>query len=300
MAKLKDIQNSQQSEIKDQQAQAEHRNLAEDIRKNGGGDKKVRPQDGWRIYKLVNMRKGKTVVDGCSDFAKNPKTGKPERIYLINGAPSIWSTELVELLKDKSYLSINKRSLEFDNGILRVPEYDTLAIEFIENCHLYIESPNKRSGSYFEFFEYNPQKMEEARIKREELEIEMAIAAKQMDLQKAKRLASFLGISMYDNDGLPIGDTGVRSALMRYAKNNPETFQKHLDSKEVDISYMVKQAILDSLIDIADGSISWSAGGFITRHGNKKALDVLMELATSPTEEGKVFLETLTKKMSKA
>jgi hypothetical protein len=289
MAKLKDIQISHEIEKEKNQ---DHQLLVK-----FSSEKSERPKEGYRIYKLVNMKKGRVYIDGIDDYAKNPNNkNKQERIYLLNGASSIWSSELSELLKDKDYLRQNRRSLTFENGTLRVPEWDEITISFIENCSHFIESPNKRSGSKFEFFEYNPQKMEEARLKREELEIDMAIEAKQMEITKARKLSMFLGLPMYDEMGLPISESGIRSSLMRYARNNPEKFKENIDNKQVEVSYLIKRGIMDAKLDLhGDGGvIKWANGGFICKlPSSRKHHDYLLELALSNTEEGQTFLEQL-------
>jgi hypothetical protein len=55
---------------------------------------------------------------------------------------------------------------------------------------------------------------------------------------------------MIDELGRPKTEDGVRREYILAAKRNPSLFQSSVGSKEVEVSYMVKKAILDSLIDL--------------------------------------------------
>jgi hypothetical protein len=257
----------------------------------------AQPQHEFIIYKLVNTKKkGRVHIDGIDDVI-NPATGKLERIILLAGAPSIWAKDLVETLKDKDYVRQNRRSLTFENGVLRVPSWDTQALEWIKCCRHCIDNPSRRSGSKFEFFEYNPRKQEEAAMKREMLSLDMAIAAKEMESEKMTKLASFLGIQFIDELGRQKTEDGIRRELMLRAKNDPERFQKLIGSKEVEVAYLVTRAIIDAKIDLGGtaGNVVWAdGGGFIAKIPlSRKPKEYLIELALSHSEEGRKFLDGL-------
>lgn len=252
----------------------------------------------YTIFKLVDTKKkGRVYIDGIDDDILNPTTGKRERIWLLSGSSSIWSTDLVEQLKDKSWVRNNRRSLQFEGGILRVPHWDERALEFIRECRHFTDNPKRRSGSRFEFFEYNPKKQQELLLKKEELELDMAIAVKEMPIEKVKKLASFFGVLFNDELGEPKGDDGIRRELMLVAKRQPENFQKHLESKEVEIAYMVRKAITSNKIDLGggNGNAIWAKnGGLIGKIPlSRKAHEYLVELAMTNSEEGRTFLEQL-------
>lgn len=253
------------------------------------------------IYKLVDTkRKGRVYIDGIDDII-NPKTNKMERIWLISGANSIWGSELVEVLKDKDYIRSNRRSLQFESGVLRVPSWDTLTIEFIKNCRHLIDNPNRRTGSKLEFFEYNPIKQQQAALDKEMLEMDMAIEASKMDIVKARKLAHFFGIIFYDELGQPKTDDGIRRELMLFAKRDPNKFKANLDSKEVEIAYLVKKAILDAKIDLGNssGNMMWANGGLIGKiPANRKPQEYLVELALTNNDTGRTFLEQLNRVMN--
>lgn len=298
MAKLKDVQMSMgtfQDPSNDVDPAQEIANMAMQDATN--------VTEEYVIYKLVDTkRKGRVYIDGIDDDILNPKTKNRERIWLLSGTSSIWSTELVEQLKDKDFVRNNRRSLQFEAGILRVPKWDERMLEFIKNCRHLIDNPNRRTGSKFEFFEYNPAKQQAEALKREMLEIDMAIAAREMPIVKARKLASFFGIVFFDELGQPKSDDGIRRELMLFAKRDPKKFQANLESKEVEIAFLVKKAILESKIDIggANGNVSWAAGGFITKVPTARKNEIhkyLVELAMTNSDEGMMFLEQLNSKV---
>lgn len=257
----------------------------------------VEPENKWIIYKMVNTKiKGRVYIDGIDDNVLNPVTKKRERIWLIAGASSIWSSELTEQLKDRDWVSQFRRSLQFEGGILRVQSTDDRVIEFISHCRHFIDNPSRRSGSKHEFFEYNPAKQQEAALAKEMLEIEMAIKASQMDILQVRKMASFFGIIFFDELGQPKGDDGIRRELMIFAKRDPKRFQSNLESKEVEIAYLVRKAIIDAKIDLGGtgGNVQWANGGRIAKMpATRKAQEFLTELAMQNTDDGKAFLEQL-------
>lgn len=253
----------------------------------------------YTIFKMVNTkRKGRVYIDGIDDDIENPVTKKRERIWLLSGTSSIWSSDLVEQLKDKDFVRNNRRSLQFEGGILRVPSWDVRQLEFIRHCRHLIDNRGRKTGSRFEFFEYNPAKQQEEALKKEMLEIDMAIAAREMPIDKARKLANFLGVIFYDELGQPKTDDGIRRELMLLAKRDPKKFQQNIDSKEVEIAYLIKKAIIDSKIDLGgtDGNVRWASGGFITKvpaARKSQTQQYLLELAMTNSDEGKSFLEQL-------
>lgn len=253
----------------------------------------------YYIFKLFNnTRKGGVHVPGVDDVI-NPKTGKMERIRLLAGVDTIWVKEQKDITPD--YIRMNQRSLQFMRGskILRIPEYDHTALEFARITRHNIGTINNRTGSNFEFYEYNPAKEQEEMLRREELEIEMAILAKGMPVEKMRKHAAFLGIRLIDDLGIPKTDDGIRREYMVYAKKQPVYFQKTVDSKEVEISWLVKRAILDSKIEIGrePGKIYWANGGgligVVSRTDNPETYLINLALTNSP--EGAAFKDQLQK-----
>src|SRR5690606_13613755 len=221
------------------------------------------PATKWHIFKLKNTnRKGGVYIPNIDDVV-NPKTGKVERIRLLSGVESIWVKDQKDLTKE--YIQQNGRSLQFPRGvkILRIAEHDSAALEFARLCNANIGNPKRVSSSKFEFYEYDPAKEEKEALEREELEIEMAILAKQAAPESMRKHASFLGIKMINDLGLAKGDDGIRREYVVYAKRNPKYFKATLGTPQVEISWLVKNAIANSRIEIGrePGKIYWANGG---------------------------------------
>lgn len=209
-------------------------------------------------------------------------------------ADSIWQSELIELLKDKEYVKRNRRSLLFDDGILRVKKDDERALEFARATKHNVKDKKSGSGK-FDFYEYDAGAEQKERLKKELKEVDMIIKAKEMKVDAMKKLAAFFGVRFTDEIGMPIGDDGIRTELILKAKHDPYTFEKYLDSDEVNVSYLVKRAILDAKVDIDNNSARWADGkGFIAKiPADRKHYEYLTELAMTNSEEGKKFKEQL-------
>ncbi len=241
--------------------------------------------EGYKIYKLAsNKRKGRINIDGIDDNVLNPTTKKRD---------SIWSSDLKETIRDKDFLNANRRSLQFERGILRIPKWDTRAIEFADHCKHNIGSKDRKAGSKFEFYEYDPAKQQKAALAREQFEIQTMLKANEVPEADMRKHASFLGIVFVDELGEPKTTEGIRTEYIIAAKRDPKRFSETLSSKEVDVSYLIKRAIIDNKIDLggANGNISWAKGGLITKMpSGRKPQEYLLELAMSHTKEGQEFL----------
>ena len=252
----------------------------------------------YHVFKLVsNTRKGGVHVPGIDDVI-NPETGKMERVRLLSGVDTIWLKQQKDITPE--YAKNNLRSLSFVRGtkILRIPEWDHTALEFARLTRHNIGSPSNKTGSHFEFYEYNPAREQEEMLRREEMEIEMAILAKGVDVEKMRKHAAFLGLRLIDELGMPKTDDGIRREYIIYAKRYPDYFQKTVESKEVELSWSIKRAILDGKIEIGrePGRVYWANGGGLIGSfsvKNESAEKYLLNLATTNSEEGRIFKERL-------
>lgn len=292
MAKLSDVQFSLRGEQNNTEALSlGEQEIVTELRQERG----IR----YHIFKLLsNTRKGGVHVPGIDDVI-NPATGKMERVRLLSGVDTIWVKEQKDITPE--YVRSNMRSLSFVRGtkILRIPEYDTTALEFARITRHNVGSPSNKTGSHFEFYEYDPAREQEEMFRRESMELEMAILAKEMPSEKMRKHAAFLGIRLIDDLGLPKTDDGLRREYMVYAKRNPDYFQKTKDSKEIDIMWMIKRAILDSKIEIGrePGKIYWSNGGGLIGVMSKQDTPekYLLNLALTNSQEGEAFRDQLKK-----
>jgi hypothetical protein len=247
------------------------------------------------IFKLVKKQK-RFWLDGICDNVLNPKTKRRERTWLLNGADSIWQSDLLELLKDKEYRNRNRRSILFEEGIAMVRITDERGLEFLR-VHTSNVGHNRSGSGKKDFYEYDAASEQTARLERQMLKINMVIKAKEMPADKMKKLASFFGIMFVDDLGMPKNDDGIRAELMLKADSNPDLFSKYIDSQEVEVSYMVKRAIIDAKIDLTGqhGNALWAGGkGFICKiPAGRKPYEYLTELAMTNSEDGKRFKEEL-------
>jgi hypothetical protein len=246
------------------------------------------------IFKLKGNQKKGVYIDGTDDVL-NPKTGKAERIRLLTGVSSIWMSDQKDI--DKEYIRNNRRSLEFKARICRINKMDTAALEFARMCNSNLEVKNRLRAPRFEFFEYDPAKQAEESLKKEMLELEMAIKAKEMDSDTLKKYASFIGVHLVNELAQVKPESALRQEVMLYAKKNPIVFQTMIDNiQEVEIHWQIKSAIINNQIDISKqpGSAYWGSGGFITKMASKmNPVKQLTELAMTNTTEGREFLSKL-------
>lgn len=251
------------------------------------------------LFKLVKKRRGRFYLDNCCDNVPNKKNGdSPERIWLLNGVRSIWDSELEYILKDKARYERARRGRDiiFQEGVCRVRSSDTLMLEFLRN-NTHNVGKNRKGSGKFDFYEYDPQQEQKDRHQKQLIKIEMIGKAKDMPVEKVKKLVSFFGISFVDELGMPKSDDGLRTELMLFADSNPSEFQKHIDSNEVEVAYLVKRAIIEAKIDLqgGNGNAIWSGGkGFIAKiPSTRKPYEYLTELALTNSEDGRNFRQQL-------
>jgi hypothetical protein len=289
MAKLKDIEFSMNGE----------KEIQEEIPYIKNPETPTVPQTKYHIFKLVNSnKKGGTYIPNIDDVI-NPETGKEERMRLLVGVDTIWVKDQKNV--DADYIRQNAKSLCFPRGakVLRIPDWDKTSLEFARLCRHNIGNPNRKSGSKFEFYEYDPAKQAKDALERESLEIDMAIIARELDETTMKKYCSFLKISMHDELGELKTTDFLRKELMLYAKRNPVVFKDLVNnkSKEVEINYLVKKAIISAKIDIGSqpGRAFWASGGGLIGiiPNNRQPADYLTELALTNTEEGRQFQKQL-------
>lgn len=258
------------------------------------------PQQMYVIFRLVKKNQRRLRIDGICDNCYNEKTKETERTYLIRGAKSIWQSDLTDLIKDidkpQSYMSKNRMSLLFEDGICRILYTDKKQLEYARvNTHNV--GKNRGGAGKYDFYEYNAADEQKMRLEKQMHRIKMIGKAQEMTDDKMQKLAIFMGVSMVDELGMPKGLEGMRSELMLIADAKPYDFEKYIDSKEVEISWRVKRAIIDAKIDLTanQGTAMWAGGkGFIAKvPTTRKAHEYLTELAMTNSDEGRQFREQL-------
>ena len=297
MATLKQVQESQSS--------TETPTLNELVGSNSGSFSSVIetdniPQRQYVVFRLVRKKQRRLWLDGICDNCYNPKTKETERAYLIRGTKSIWQSDLTDLIKDmdkpNSYISKNRIGLLFKDGICRIPITEKNQLEFAR-VNTNNVGKNRNGAGKYSFYEYDAQSEQALRLEKQMHRIKMITKANEMPEDKVKKVAVFMGISLVDELGYPKTPDGIRSELMIKADLQPEAFERLVDSKEVEVSWMVRKAILDAKIDLTaqQGTALWAGGkGFIGKvPSNRKAYEYLTELAMTNSDEGRQFLEQL-------
>jgi hypothetical protein len=292
-AGIKDVNFSQRGEAKLKQPFEEFEQI------HLQGSDQPAPSSGRVILKLVdgNTRNGKLYLDGIDDVI-NPETKKKERIRLIKGEDEIWQKKQKDL--DKEYVNKNRRSLEFVKGVCIIEPTDTAAISWYKISNCFVGNPNAITGKKHRFFEWNPAAQEAAALEKEMFEYEVMQIAMSQPIDKVKKHLVFLGgVSLYDEYGNPRSEQGIRTLYLRRAKEIPKRFKETIDSKEVEVSYLIRTAIADAKIDLggAGGRVKWANGGgdiCILPRG-RAGHEYLTEFALLPTDDSKLFLEQLQK-----
>jgi len=223
--------------------------------------------------------------------------GKGETVKPIDETYLAWVKEQKEVTED--YVRQNLRSLHFIRGqkFMAIPKWDKTALEFARICRHNVGSPNNKTGSKWEFFEYNPQKQAEEALKNEMFEIEMITKAQQQTEDFMRKHASYLGIGLVDSFGFPKPADAIRREYIVYAKHNPKQFANTISSKEVEVSFLVRKALSEQLIDLGSvrGTAVWAKNmATICRlppTGNP--IEHLTALALTNSNEGRDFLQGL-------
>ncbi len=255
------------------------------------------------IFKLVKKKKGRFHLDNFCDPVPNPdNNGIPERMCLLAGATDVWESKCENILKDKNRYDRARRGMDiiFLDGVARVRSTDMLRLKYLR-LHPKNVGDRKIGSLGSDFYEYSPAREQEDRLKKQMMKVQMVLKAGEMDCSESgygRKIAVFLGIKMADEDlGIPKTSEAIKTELVLKADNDPVTFQKYIDSREVEVQWLVRKAIGDVRIDLggASGNVTWSNGkGFIAKiPSTRKPLEYLTELALTNSEDGRTFLEQL-------
>jgi hypothetical protein len=251
----------------------------------------------FKIFKLSDTKKnGKYHMEGIDDVW-NEKKGRMERIRLLRGYPSIWVEDQKGL--EKSFVEQNRRSLIFDRRVLRIADYDVEALEFLSLCNANLDNPNRKGTRKVTYFQWNPQRTAELERLKRVAKVEAIKYASLASDEEMRKHCNYLGIQFIDELGMPKSMDALRNDYELYAEAQPNKFMQSAGSKEVEIAFIVKKALIDNKIDTTTkrGSAYWSnSGGFICKiPSDKKAPNYLVEFAMFPQDESKAFLEQLKK-----
>lgn len=257
------------------------------------------PEKQYVVFKLVKKNQRRLNIDGIGDGLN--AQGELERIWLIRGANKIWQSELTDMLKDldkpNSYISRNRMSLRFVDGICRVPVIDRTTLEFARK-NIHNVGKNRMGSGKYDYYEYDAAEEQKMRYDKQLSRINTIQLISTMEEQKMIKLALFLGVKPYDEDtSLPKTANGYRTELLLKADTQPDLINKYINSQEIDISYLIRKAVGDARIDLGGqtANVTWSnGGGFIAKiPSGRKPIEYLTELAMTNSDNGKRFKEQL-------
>jgi len=255
------------------------------------------------IFKLTKKKKGRFHLDNFCEPVPNPDNGGiPERMCLLSGATDVWESKCENILKDKNRYDRARRGMDiiFLDGVARVRSTDMLRLKYLRLHPKNVG--DRRVGSLgSDFYEYSPAREQEDRLKKQMMKVQMVLKAGEMDCSEngyGRKIAVFMGIKMADEDlGIPKTSDAIKTELVLKADSDPVSFQRYIDSREVEVSWLVRKAIGDVRIDLggASGNVTWSNGkGFIRKiPSTRKPLEYLTELALTNSDDGRKFLEQL-------
>ena len=251
----------------------------------------------FKIFKLTDTKKnGKYHMEGIDDVF-HPDRKRIERVRLLTGYPSIWVEDQKGL--EKSFIEKNRRSLIFDRRVLRIPDYDATALEFLSVCNANVDNKNKKGTRKITFFQWNPERQAEVERAKRVAKIEAIKFASLASDEDMRKHCNYLGILFNDELGMPKSMAALRNDYELYAEAQPNKFMASAGSKEVEIAYTLKKALLDNKIDVSTkkGSAYWANdGGFICKiPTGVKPQTYLVEYAMLPQDESQAFLEQLKK-----
>jgi hypothetical protein len=251
----------------------------------------------FKIYKLTDTKKnGKYHMEGIDDVL-HPERKRMERVRLLTGYPSIWVEDQKSL--EKTFVERNRRSLIFDRRVLRIADYDSTALEFLSVCNANVDNPNKKGTRKITFFQWNPERQAEVERAKRVAKIEAIKFASMASDEDMRKHCNYLGVLFNDELGMPKSIHALRNDYELYAEAQPNKFMLSAGSKEVEIAFTVKKALLDNKIDVSirKGSAYWANdGGFICKiPSGAKPQTYLVEYAMLPQDESKAFLEQLKK-----
>ena len=246
------------------------------------------------IFKLVNTKKkGRVYIDSINDTI-HPETKKVERMRLLAGVDSIWLKDQKDVTEE--YARNNRRSLIFEGKLLRIPTYDTAAIEFARLSSHCIDNPKRRTGSKTEFFEWNPKKQAEEALKKQHFMIDAMQKALTVPEEVMKKHALYLNVAFIDEVGFPKTTEAIRRDYALKAQQDPKRFMETFESPLVEISFLVKKALSDSKIDVGRerNKAYWATGKFICSIPPHQTVhEYLVEFASAGSPESRDFLEQL-------
>lgn len=253
-----------------------------------------------RIFILSNDKRRGTVHLDVEEDVIDPATGQQRRMRLLRGAKSVWFDEQPPAVFPEKYVNKNILTLDFNKGICIIPMRDKLKLQAAELTNRNIATKKKMGAMAHPkdiyFYEWNPVEINKKAVEEENDIIKAMQLAMTTPIEEVVPHANYLNIPFADEMGVPLDESALKTAYIKFAKNNADLFLKSAQSPTVKIAFMIKKALDGGRIDLGKqpGAAYWSDGGFIsTLPQGRDAVEYLIEFAMTHGEGNIAFANQL-------
>ena len=185
--------------------------------------------------------------------------GNRRKMRYLDGFKSLWVDEQPEKIDD-GVLQSSLNTIVFSNGEARVNNDEKIKIEFLSNHPANAKSPYKIAGviPLFELDDESVAALEELDL--QDLRFDAMSKARGIKDDEMLVHAKVLGISYTEIDGqLSREMSSIKRDYRSFAEKNPKVYLETFEDPKTKISYWVKKAMEENLIDLATvpGQASW-------------------------------------------
>lgn len=252
------------------------------------------------ILILANDKRKGTVIMNMEEDVIDPETGNPRRMRLLRGAKSIWFDEQPPSVYPEKFVNQNLLTLKFNRGVCIIPFREVTMVKAAQvsfrNIATKKKYPDQAHPKDIYYYEWNPKEINEKSIREENDVIQAMQLAMTTPIEEIVPHANYLNIPFADEMGVPLDEQALKTAYIKYAKNNADKFLKSVHSPTVKIAHMVKKALDSGKIDLGrqPGAAYWTDGGFIsTLPQGRDAVAYLIEFAMTHGDANTMFANQL-------
>ena len=249
-----------------------------------------------RIFKLSNNKRKGAVILNMEEDVIDPETGQVRRMRLMRGAQTLWFDEQPPSVFPQSYVNTHLETMNFDKGDCILSVNDPLKIKAAELTMRNVANQKKYGAKAkakdFYFYEWNSAEQSRAAAEEDDRIMKAMQLAYTTPINEVIPHAKYLNIPFQDEMGVALGEQELRTSYAKYARGNAEKFLNSIQSPTVKISFLVKKAVDQGLIDLGKqrGAAYWTDGGFIsTIPEGKDGIDYLIEFAQTHGEAATAF-----------
>lgn len=241
-----------------------------------------------RIYVLTKkatpitfqLRSRHTEFRGLEWFDKKTKYPRALR-YVTNQAT---------FFEDEQRDDFRLGAIVFEDGRLNVPAQNTTLQQFLA-----LHPDNKANGGSI-FYEFDPDAEARASLEKEMKGFEAVAIAIDMDIADLEAVAR-VAFPTARVDEMTSGE--IKRDVVMFAKNKPEKFKEIANNSNIRMRNLAARAKSLGLIKFADDNctVKWAANGKVITVLPFSADPMETLAAWMKTDEGLVFMESLTSKM---